>query len=477
MKKASWISLSLALAIGIILFACSNSDEPVVQSPGVSSDSSGGDGEYSSDDNSNPNGGNSGDSGNPSSSANRPSTSSSSSNSSPAASSSSRAASSSSVSTTPSCAYKPLWCGGADISNVATASLNNATGNQICTFATSVTMLGNSNTLTVNGTEIKNCGNSGWGQQDCATVLASVPKADGGYYIYEANYYADFTVTGGTPNCNGSVNPGVSSSSKPASSSSAGGSGGGTSSNSGGGGTANTGTPVAGGKSGSGWASRYWDGCKPSCAWKDNAGGNPTKNCGNDGVSKLDNDAQNICMQGGPAHTCYSQTPWQVTDQVAYGFAASHTNGDCGKCFRLTFKGTTEHAANSNALNHIKGKIMVVKISNIGGDVQGNQFDLMIPGGGLGAFDGFSMQTGVNGSVLKASAGYGGFVTDCGGADPGNGALSTLQTCVKNKCTSAFTNADLKAGCDFYADWAGAANNPQFDFQEVSCPSELNSKW
>jgi len=411
MKKASWISLSLALAIGIILFACSNSDEAT---PGVSSDSSGGDGEYSSDDNSNP--GNS----SPTVSSSSPT---------PTPGSSAKASSSSTVA---SPCVQPM-------DGVPTGGITSC-------------IIVNGKCYTCNPDRGNEC-NQSW-----------VWK---GEQVSDTHWYKEVS-------CGGSVNPGASSSSKPASSSSA---GGGSSSGSSGG-TANTGTPVAGGKSGSGWASRYWDGCKPSCGWSDNAGGNPTKSCGNDGTSILsDNDAQNICMQGGPAHTCYSQAPWQVTDQVAYGFAASHTNGDCGKCFRLTFKGTTQHAANSNALNHIKGKIMVVKISNIGGDVGGNQLDLMIPGGGLGAFDGFTMQTGVNGSVLKASAGYGGFVTDCGGADEGNGALSTLQTCVKNKCTSAFTNANLKAGCDLYADWAGAANNPQFDFVEVSCPSELNSKW
>jgi len=272
---------------------------------------------------------------------------------------------------------------------------------------------------------------------------------------------------GQTANCSGTITVIQSSSSQSSTPSSSSG---------GGGGNADTGTPN-GGKSGSGWASRYWDGCKPSCGWSGNAGGNPTKSCGNDGITKLSNDARNKCMDGGDAHTCYSQAPWSVTDNVAYGFAASHTNGDCGKCFRLTFKGTSQHAANSNALSHIKNKIMVVKISNIGGDVQGNQFDLMIPGGGLGAYDGFTMQTGVNGSVLTSSERYGGFVTDCGGANNGSGSLSTLQDCVKNKCTSAFTNGDLKAGCNFYADWAGAANNPQFDFVEVSCPAALNGKW
>ena len=32
---------------------------------------------------------------------------------------------------------------------------------------------------------------------------------------------------------------------------------------------------VNGGASGDGWATRYWDCCKPSCAWNENAGGHP----------------------------------------------------------------------------------------------------------------------------------------------------------------------------------------------------------
>jgi len=459
MKKVSWISLLLALAIGIVLFACS-SDDP---SPGGTSSNSGDAGDYSSGSD-NPGGDSSG-------SNNKPSSSSTSASSPATSSSSSKPASSSSVPSTPSCAYQPSWCNNVTVSTTPTTSGNT------CFFVSDVSAMQgvgikvNGETPATNNNSEFVCGM--WDKGTCASLLPA--KKDGGYYIFIGQWISNTNFANGSPNCNGSVNPGVSSSSKPSSSSSAG--NGGTSSNSGGGGTANTGTPVNGGKNGSGWASRYWDGCKPSCGWSDNAGGNPTKSCGNDGITKLDNDAKNKCMDGGDAHTCYSQAPWKVTDQVAYGFAASHTNGDCGKCFRLTFKGTTQHAANSNALNHIKGKIMVVKISNIGGDVGGNQFDLMIPGGGLGAFDGFTMQTGVNGSVLSSSERYGGFVTDCGGGNEGNGALSTLQTCVKNKCTSAFTNTDLKAGCDFYADWAGAANNPQFDFVEVTCPSELNSKW
>lgn len=240
------------------------------------------------------------------------------------------------------------------------------------------------------------------------------------------------------------------------------------------------GTPVNGGKAGAGWASRYWDGCKPSCAWSNNANGNPTKSCAINGTTVLsDPDAQSV-TNGGPAHTCYSQVPWAVSDDVAYGFAASHTNGDCGKCFRLTFTGKSEHVANSQGLSNLSKKTMVVKISNIGGDVQGTQLDFMIPGGGLGAFDGFTMQDGVNGSVINGTERSGGFLTECGGADdskPNFKNLDNLKKCVKDKCDQAFTNADLIAGCKFYADWFEAVNNPKFNMTEVTCPAALNAKW
>ena len=46
--------------------------------------------------------------------------------------------------------------------------------------------------------------------------------------------------------------------------------------------TSPTFTPVAGGASGSGWASRYWDSCKPHCAWS-GKGATISKTCHADG--------------------------------------------------------------------------------------------------------------------------------------------------------------------------------------------------
>ena len=44
----------------------------------------------------------------------------------------------------------------------------------------------------------------------------------------------------------------------------------------------------------------------------------------------------------------------------------------------------------------VAGKTMIVQILNIGGDVGGNQIDLLIPGGGVGAFNACSNQWGTS---------------------------------------------------------------------------------
>ena len=56
----------------------------------------------------------------------------------------------------------------------------------------------------------------------------------------------------------------------------------------------------------------------------------------------------------------------------------------CGKCFQLQFDGGFRHGEPKAAHAMMKGKTMIVMASNIGHDVGGGQFDIMIPGGGLG---------------------------------------------------------------------------------------------
>ena len=81
--------------------------------------------------------------------------------------------------------------------------------------------------------------------------------------------------------------------------------------------------------------------------------------------------------------------PMVVSDTLAYAFAAFPGNGPnvCDKCFELTF---TWQGKYESKLNHkkIAGKKLIVMASNIWYDVAGRQFDIMIPGGGVGLFNG-----------------------------------------------------------------------------------------
>jgi len=210
-----------------------------------------------------------------------------------------------------------------------------------------------------------------------------------------------------------------------------------------------------------GTTTRYWDGCKPSCAWpgKQTNGQGTAKTCNISGGSLSDANAQSACG-GGPAFTCMNQAPWSINDNVSFGFAASHTDGDCGKCFQLEFTGAG-----------VSGKTLVVMVSNIGGDVRQGQFDLMIPGGGVGQFDAISRQLTSNGvSNPQLGQTYGGFRATCG-----NDA-----SCVQRMCNNAFgTSAlsDLKRGCDWYVTWMKIADNPTIKYKEIPCPSALKAKW
>jgi hypothetical protein len=88
-----------------------------------------------------------------------------------------------------------------------------------------------------------------------------------------------------------------------------GGTGGGGSGGGGPGGTQPDLPPVSG--SCSGWSSRYWDCCKPHCAWRANVSGTPTRQCGaNDQVLGGDPDTQQSACNGGPAYMCHGMAPW-----------------------------------------------------------------------------------------------------------------------------------------------------------------------
>ncbi|MBN1656625.1 MAG: hypothetical protein JXA30_22830 [Deltaproteobacteria bacterium] len=220
--------------------------------------------------------------------------------------------------------------------------------------------------------------------------------------------------------------------------------------------------PIVGGSPG--WASRYWDCCKPACGWKGNvANGNPMSSCDLQGQSLGGNyDARNACEFGGTAYMCWNFSPWAVSDSLSYGYvAASGNNYVCGRCYQLQFTGSGHSGRNAGA-ESLNGKTMIVQVINNGG-VARDQFDLLIPGGGVGAFNACSTQWG----AFDLGAQYGGFLTACNGD----------RNCVQQRCQSTFANKpDLMAGCDWFLNWFNLADNPNLMFKQIACPSAITAK-
>ncbi len=166
--------------------------------------------------------------------------------------------------------------------------------------------------------------------------------------------------------------------------------------------------PIDGGEMG--FTTRYWDCCKPHCGWPQNAS-RPVSSCDqSNGNMGGNHDAQSAC-NGGNAYMCWNFGPRTNGDNIAYAFAA-HNGVGCGTCFQFDFTGEshnpkpeTGHDLGSQSL---KGKSMIVQVINTGG-IEAGQFDLLVPGGGVGEFNACSTQWG--GAELGEQ--YGGFFLAC----------------------------------------------------------------
>ena len=259
-----------------------------------------------------------------------------------------------------------------------------------------------------------------------------------------------------------------------------------------------------------GWNSRYWDACKPHCSWISNGqegktdtttqesyekGMTTARNCNiHDvevptftlghavqqywyGFEGTNNACGNAKEKG--VFTCTDMAPIAVNENLSYAYVAGPgSQTTCGKCFHLQYDGSFKDASANNAAKAthkaLKGKHIVVMTSNIGHDVEVGQFDLMVPGGGVGAFDALSVQ--VNGANVKWGAGFGGFLTECQSKLGYDNTLEKYQECVKDMCDAAFGNAgfpNLLRGCHWFADWYMAADNPTYHWEEVECPQYL----
>jgi hypothetical protein len=83
----------------------------------------------------------------------------------------------------------------------------------------------------------------------------------------------------------------------------------------------------------SGVTTRYWDCCKPSCAWPGKAQvSEPIRTCNKQDLwpNPLDSNAASSCGDG-DAYACSNNGPWAVNNDLAYGFAAAKLRGKSEK--------------------------------------------------------------------------------------------------------------------------------------------------
>jgi hypothetical protein len=162
--------------------------------------------------------------------------------------------------------------------------------------------------------------------------------------------------------------------------------------------------------------------------------------------------------------------PQVESDSLAYAFAA-YNGASCGTCFQLTFTGNSNDGNSDSGSEQICGKSIIVQVVNTGGLAQG-QFDLLIPGGGVGANDACSTEWNVSSSQLGVQ--YGGLMLQCEQEDNYN--YSAYTACTLSACQSLFPNSpSMLAGCEFIINWMKGANNPSVMYQQVNCPSQLTS--
>ena len=267
-----------------------------------------------------------------------------------------------------------------------------------------------------------------------------------------------------------------------------------------------------------GWNTRYWDACKPHCSWLKESSNDTTRadtssneafladfgtarNCNIHDVEVPTftlgdvskawfgyNGTRSACgdEKEKGVFTCTDMAPIAVNDTLSYAYVAGTADSKCGKCYHLQYDGHFANEMENNPPREthkaLKGKHMIVMASNIGMDVAGGnpnlpagQFDLMVPGGGVGAFDALTTQV-KKGSDFNWGAGFGGFLTECQNQLGYDATLVEYQTCIKGMCDAAFGDAglpNLLRGCHWFADWYMAADNPTYYIEEVECPQYL----
>lgn len=198
--------------------------------------------------------------------------------------------------------------------------------------------------------------------------------------------------------------------------------------------------PVVNGKTAK--TTRYWDCCEPHCGWRTNM-----RLCDIDGKTLTNRNGGSSCG-GGSVFQCMDYAPFAVNNKISFAWVAFNNGGNqCADCYQLALQGA------------LSGKQIVVQSINVG-DGGLDAFDLLIPGGGVGANNGCSRQW--NNAPLGVT--YGGFRGTCG----------SNKDCILAMCEKAFGNRpDLMQGCNWYLNWFENADNPSVLYVKVPCPKEI----
>ena len=173
-------------------------------------------------------------------------------------------------------------------------------------------------------------------------------------------------------------------------------------------------SPSPGSGPAGGWVSRdkntqsdgvthYWDCCKETCSWWNNAPDYGTNQCDKSGNNPIPHDnskqfPKSVCDKGGTKAACQNRYPAIVNDynkdgtntlmgfvatakQLFKDFSPDSKNDYCGQCYEIEFYNDTLN-------NSANIRNAVVQVTNTG---DGNGiFDFEVPGGGFGANNGCS---------------------------------------------------------------------------------------
>ena len=179
------------------------------------------------------------------------------------------------------------------------------------------------------------------------------------------------------------------------------------------------------------------------------------RSCNKDG-SIADANSKSICNGGGGAgvaYTCVEQMPFEENG-VLFAFAASN-EPFCCSCYELTLTTTA-----------LQGRKLIVQVTNRGGPAK--NFDILIPGGGFGDFNGCASNPGDPAYPNDNSNGDPQFSAPYRAWGARFGGVSSIADCDSMP-------AEVRPGCLFRFNEYQGADNPRADYRRVQCPDQLTA--